>query len=68
MFGNTSRKYIQTPADPFALPRIDAMPRLDGDFLPEVHRARMSVIGIRHFDEPRMDKKSNTADAKQKRN
>ena len=62
------RKQIWRSAPAFDLPEIREMPSVESDFLPELHRSRSAQGMTRFFGEAMRDKKSNTADAKQKRN
>jgi hypothetical protein len=64
----TQRKQIWRSAPEFDLPEVRGMPSAESDFLPELHRSRSAQGMTRFFGEAMRDKKSNTADAKQKRN
>ena len=54
-------------ADPFSFPSAAALPTGEADFLPELHRARLTAQMTHRFREEMSVKTASTADARKKR-
>lgn len=63
-----AKKIKQTPSiSPLSLPVLAIMPTGERDFLPDLHRSRLTIGMTSLFGELMSKKTSNTADARQKR-
>jgi hypothetical protein len=60
-------KTLQTEVVEGHFASLAKIPDGTGDFLPELHRARLTLDMTTHFGEEMSTKTSNTADARQKR-